>query len=67
MEGFCGRFLSPPPRPTTGEGAHTGFSGDPIGIGVDVLLLVPVVSIEPIGGSSPNLHGYIIRASLRAD
>ena len=56
-----------PPHPITGEGAHIGFSGDPIGICVGVLLLVPVVSIEPVGGSSPNLHGYIIRASLRAD
>ena len=52
--------------PTRDEG-DLGFSADPVGVGVDVPLLVPTVSLEPVGGISPNLHGYIIGTSLRAD
>ena len=41
---------------------HTGFSADPVGIP----LLVCMISLESVCGISPNLHGYIIRTSLRA-
>ena len=38
--------------PSRGEGGHIGFSADPIGI----LLLLPPIFHEPMGGISPNLH-----------
>ena len=30
-------------------------------------ILVPTISLEPVDGIQPNLPGYIIRTSLRAD
>ena len=32
-----------------------------------VTLLVPKISLELVAGISPNLHGYIVGTSLRAD
>ena len=46
-----------------GEGGHIGFSVDPVDIGIGIPLLVPMISLEPMGEISPNLHGYIIRTS----
>ena len=50
---------------------HTGFSMAPIGVsnhaGIWVPVLAPMISFEPIGEISSNLHGYIIGTSLRAD
>ena len=48
---------------------------DPVGVGVGVgisvsnsiPILVPTVSLEPVGGNAINLFGYFIRTSLRAD
>ena len=46
------------------RGGHICFSADSIGVGARLLL--PRISLEPVGGISPNLHGYIIGTSLRA-
>ena len=42
---------------------HIGFSADPVGVGVP--LLVPTISLERMGGLSLNLYGYIVGTSLR--
>ena len=55
--------IRPPPKVRAGGGVHTGSSVDPIG----VPLFVCMISLEPVYGISLNLHGYIIRTSLRAD
>ena len=39
-----------------GEWGNTGFSVDPIGVGVDIPLLVCRISLEPGCRISPNLH-----------
>ena len=54
-------FMLPPTR---GEGGHTGFGADPVCVGVGVPFLVPTISLEPMSGISPNLHGYT-RAVLK--
>ena len=58
-----------------GGGGHIGFSADPVGVSIrhvsalaSVLqILVPIISLEPADGIPPNLPGYIIGTSLRAD
>ena len=50
------------PPLTTGEEGYIGFTEDAVG----VPLLVCMISLEPASGFSPNVHGYIIRTSLRA-
>ena len=47
------------------RGGHIVFSADPVGVPLRVY--VPMIFLEPMGGISPNLHGYLIRISLRAD
>ena len=45
---------------------------DPVSVGVgvgisvsnNISILVPTVSLEPVGGNAINLHGYIIRTSI---
>ena len=58
--------MSPPLPPTTtttkGETGRIGFIVDPVA----VFFLVHTISLEPVGGISPNLNGYIIGTSLRA-
>ena len=65
--GFYGD-LHFPFSPEVRGGGHIGFSADPIGVGVrvgvgvgvSVPFLLPTISYLPLGGISPNLHGYII-------
>ena len=51
-------------------GGHTGFTADPLGVGVGVDVgvpeLAPMISLEPMNGISPNLHGYISGTGLKA-
>ena len=56
---------SPPPTPTTGEGGTYWFQCGSRWSCHD--RFVPTISLEPVGGIPPNLPGYIIGPSLRAD
>ena len=50
--------------PTLEVRGHTGFRADPVGVGVrvgiGVPLLVPTISLEPMGRISTNLHCNLI-------
>ena len=50
--------------PTKGEGGHISVSAD---LGRRRDSLVSTISLESIGGILPDLHGYIIGTSQRAD
>ena len=50
--------------PTKGEGVHISFSADPWRRRDS---LVSTISLESMGGILPDLHGYIIGTSQRAD
>ena len=52
--------------PTTGEGGHISFSADP-GRQCRRDSLVSTISLESIGGILPDLLGYIIGTSQKAD
>ena len=56
--------------PHIGEGGHTGFSADPVGVcvrvGVGVTESCTPISLEPVDGIPLNLPAYIIGTSLRA-
>ena len=56
-------YLCPP---TIGEGGLTSFSADP-GHRRWRDSLVSTISLESTGGILPDLHGYIIGTSQRAD
>ena len=57
------KYLPPPTFPDpVGVGFRVGA-----GISISIPDLVSMVSAEPICGISPNLHAYIIGASLGVD
>ena len=37
---------------TKGEGGHIGFSAGPVGVCVDIPLVITTISLEPMGGVS---------------